>query len=137
MSQLATLPKSLDWFKLLGGTASSNGLSGGPRALVGILSLSLRIALLVVAVQHAVALLQQNPPLPELAGMMRFGIDVKRRLGLSMPAMRRAATTSVLVPVPPITTDVKTSTTAYMSDGVCAFVMYCRTLLCGHRLGFE
>lgn len=43
--------------------------------------------------QHALALLQQDARPTELAGMARFGIDVERRLGLSMPAMRRAAKT--------------------------------------------
>ena len=39
------------------------------------------------------ALLQHNARPAELAGMARFGIDVEHRLGLSMPAMRRAAKT--------------------------------------------
>ncbi len=41
----------------------------------------------------ALALLQQDARPAELAGMARFGIDVRQRLGLSMPAMRRAAKT--------------------------------------------
>lgn len=43
--------------------------------------------------QHALDLLQQDARPVELAGMARFGIDIERRLGLSMPAMRRAAKT--------------------------------------------
>ncbi|MGA8785246.1 MAG: DNA alkylation repair protein [Polaromonas sp.] len=43
--------------------------------------------------QHALDLLQQDARPVELAGMARFGIDLERRLGLSMPAMRRAAKT--------------------------------------------
>lgn len=39
----------------------------------------------------ALALLQQDARPAELAGMARFGINIEQRLGLSMPAMRRAA----------------------------------------------
>jgi 3-methyladenine DNA glycosylase AlkD len=41
----------------------------------------------------ALALLQHDARPAELAGMARFGIAIERRLGLSMPAMRRAAKT--------------------------------------------
>ena len=43
--------------------------------------------------QLALALLQQDTRLRELAGMARFGINPEGRLGLSMPAMRRIAQT--------------------------------------------
>jgi 3-methyladenine DNA glycosylase AlkD len=39
----------------------------------------------------ALALLRREARPAELAGMARFGIDIERRLGLSMPAMRRVA----------------------------------------------
>jgi 3-methyladenine DNA glycosylase AlkD len=39
----------------------------------------------------ALALLHHEARPAELAGMARFGIDLERRLGLSMPAMRRVA----------------------------------------------
>jgi len=41
----------------------------------------------------ALALLKKNARPAELAGMARFGINPEHRLGLSMPAMRRAAKT--------------------------------------------
>jgi 3-methyladenine DNA glycosylase AlkD len=44
-------------------------------------------------IQHALDLLQQDARPAELAGMARFGIDIERRLGLSMPVMRRIAKT--------------------------------------------
>ncbi|WP_114968736.1 DNA alkylation repair protein [Rhodoferax ferrireducens] len=44
-------------------------------------------------IKHALALLQQDARPAELTGMARFGIDIDHRLGLSMPAMRRAART--------------------------------------------
>lgn len=39
----------------------------------------------------ALALLHRESRPAELAGMARFGIDIERRLGLSVPAMRRVA----------------------------------------------
>ncbi|MDO8248203.1 MAG: DNA alkylation repair protein [Rhodoferax sp.] len=44
-------------------------------------------------IKHALALLQQDARPAELGGMARFGINIERRLGLPMPAMRRAART--------------------------------------------
>lgn len=41
--------------------------------------------------EHGLALLQREARPGELAGMARFGINPERRLGLSMPAMRRTA----------------------------------------------
>ncbi|MFZ4480115.1 MAG: DNA alkylation repair protein [Rhodoferax sp.] len=41
----------------------------------------------------ALALLRRDARPGELSGMARFGIDIERRLGLSVPAMRRAART--------------------------------------------
>ena len=43
--------------------------------------------------QFALDLLQQDARPNALDGMARFGIDVERRLGLSVPALRRAAKT--------------------------------------------
>jgi 3-methyladenine DNA glycosylase AlkD len=43
--------------------------------------------------KDALALLRQNARLDELAGMARFGITGDKRLGLSVPAMRRIART--------------------------------------------
>jgi 3-methyladenine DNA glycosylase AlkD len=43
--------------------------------------------------KHALTLLQQDARPAELSGMARYGINTDLRLGLSMPAMRRAART--------------------------------------------